>query len=51
MAECQVKASTSAVSKLHILLIFKRMVVHYCILPRETTELGAIGFAVGWSYF
>jgi len=51
MAECQVKASTSAVSKLHILLIFKRMVVHYCILPRATTELGAIGFAVGWSYF
>jgi len=47
MAECQVKASTSAVSKLHILLIFKRMVVHYCILPRATTELGAIGCAVG----
>jgi len=47
MAECRVTASTSAVSKLHILLIFKRMVVHYCILTRATTELVAIGFAVG----
>ena len=47
MAECQVTASTSAVSKLHILLIFKRMVVHYCILLRETIELGVIGFTVG----
>jgi hypothetical protein len=51
MAECQVTASTSAVSKLHILLVLKRMVVHYSIIPRATTELGAIVFAVGCSYF
>jgi len=47
IAECQVIASTSTVSKPHILLIFKRMVVQYCILTRETTELDAIVCAVG----
>ena len=44
--ESQVSTSTSAVSEPHILLIFKRIVVHYCILPRETAELAPIGFAV-----
>jgi len=47
IAESLVSTSTSGVSKPHILLIFKRMVFHYCILPRETTELGSNGCSVG----
>ena len=51
MVECQVTVSAIAVSKPHIQFNFKRMVVHYSILPRETNEQVATRFFFGFLYF